>query len=299
MIRTSSLTSFLSLFVALHVGVLAQEPTQQKIKGEERKLVEHMLENVRDLLKQNYYDPSFHALDIDARYKQYEERIQKAESLGAAFRVVAAYLSGLNDSHTIFIPPRFNNTPDYGFELQMVGDNCYVTKVRPGSDAEGKIHPGDQILSLDGYTVGRIDISQLQYYLRQIAPQPITRLTARSPSGETRNVLIATKYVEHRPRAFKDFEMWREVGELQMTRHLLRQQYVERADVLFWKMPTFLTDDKEVDRMIQIARHHKTLVLDLRGNSGGSVALTARLVGSVMDHDVTIGTRVMRKGQKP
>jgi C-terminal processing protease CtpA/Prc len=287
------------VFFRLHVGVLAQQPARQKITGEERKLVERMLENVHNVLKQNYYDPSFRALDIDGRYKQYEGLIKEAESVGGAFRVVAAYLAGLNDSHTIFIPPDRNNIADYGFEMQVVGDTCYVTEVRPGADAEQKIRPGDQILSLDGYKVGRDDISQLQYYLGQIAPKPVTGMTVRSPSGEKRDVLIATKYVEHRPVPFMDFEMWRETDEWQKRRHLLRQRNVERGDVLFWKMPTFLTEGNEIDRMIQIARHHKTLVLDLRGNSGGAMPLLARLVGSVMDHDVTIGTRVMRKGQTP
>jgi len=291
----------LLLFVlfALDAGVFPQQPTQERIKGEDRELAERMLQNIHDALKKYYYDPSFHGIDIDARYKGYEEQLKKAETLGSAFRVVAAYLSGLNDSHTVFLPPNRNNIADYGFEMQMVGDTCYVTEVRPGSDAEQKVHPGDQILSLDGYAVGRVDLSQLQYYLRRIAPKPVTGMTVRSPSGETRNVLIATKYVDHHPLTFMDFEIWHERVELQKTQHLLRQRYVERGDVLFWKMPAFLAEDKEIDGVVDIARQHKTLVLDLRGNAGGSMALNQRLIGSVMDHEVTIGTRVMRGGQKP
>jgi hypothetical protein len=57
--------------------------------------------------------------------------------------------------------------------MQMVGDACYVTEVRPGSDAEQKIHPGDQIISLDGYAISRADLWQLDYYLNQIAPKPV------------------------------------------------------------------------------------------------------------------------------
>jgi carboxyl-terminal processing protease len=64
-------------------------------------------------------------------------------------------------------------------------------------------------------------------------------------------------------------------------------------------MPVFTVEESEVDRMIRIARTHKTLILDLRGNPGGYVTTLSRLIGSVIDHDVTIATRVMRKGQKP
>jgi C-terminal processing protease CtpA/Prc len=281
--------------IAVDVGVWAQQTALQTIKPEQRDLVEGMLKNIHEALKRNYYDSSFHGLDVDARYKEYDQRIKKAETLGDAFRVVAAYLSGLNDSHTFFVPPRRNNIADYGYQMQMVGDACYVTEVRPGSDAEQKIHPGDQIISLDGYAISRGDLWQLDYYLRQIAPKPMTGMTLRSPSGETRKVMIATKYT--RREEHSDF--WSQKVERETRKHLLRQRFVEQGDVLFWKMPTFAVEESEVDRMVRIARTHKTLILDLRGNPGGYITTLAHLIGSVMDHDVTIGTRVMRKGQKP
>ena len=284
-------------------GIRAQQPAQQTIKREQRDLVAGMLTNIHEALKKNYYDSSFHGLDVDARYKEYSQRIKKAETLGDAFRVVAAYLSGLNDSHTFFVPPRRNNIADYGYRMQMVGDACYVTEVRPGSDAEQKIHPGDQITSLDGYAISRGDLWQLDYYLSQIAPKPLTGITVRSPSGETRKVMIATKYTkreEHSAIAGSmDSDFWSQKLEREKEQHLMHQRFVDQGDVLFWKMPAFAVEESEVDRMIRIARTHKTLILDLRGNPGGYVTTLSRLVGSVMDHDVTIGTRVMRKSQKP
>lgn len=272
----------LSVLFAADVAVRAQQPAQRTIKRDERDMVEAMLTKIHEALKADYYDPSFHGLNVDARYKEYDDRIKKAETLGGALRVVAAYLSGLNDSHTFFVPPARNNVADYGFRMQMVGEICYVTDVRPGSDAEQKIHPGDEIVSLDGYAVGRIDFSQLGYYRREIATKPVTEMTVRSPTGEMRKVLITTKYTKL---------------EEETAPHR-RQRFVERGDVLFWKMPTFVAEDSEIDRMIGVARAHKTLILDLRGNPGGYLPILLRLVGSMMNHDVTIGTRVMRKGQK-
>lgn len=181
----------LALFTVIAIFTAASDfcawaQEQQKINREDRELAQRMLQNIHDALKKNYYDPSFHDVDIDARYKEYDGRLEGAVNLGSAFRIVAAYLSGLKDSHTFFVPPTFHNVPDYGFEIQTFGEACYVTRVRPGSDAEGKINPGDQVLSLDGYAVGRADLWQLRYYLSQIAPRPVTTATVRSPSGETR-----------------------------------------------------------------------------------------------------------------
>jgi C-terminal processing protease CtpA/Prc len=293
----------LSLLFAAGVGARAQQLAQQKIKPEQRGLVEGMLTNVHDALKKNYYDSSFHGLNVDERYKEYNQRIKTAETLGDAFRVVAAYLSGLNDSHTFFVPPRRSYIADYGYQMQMVGDACYVTEVRPGSDAEQKLHPGDQIISLDGYAVARGDLWQLDYYLNQIAPKPITGMAVRSPSGETRKVVIATTYTKREEHSAlsgpMDNDFWSQKLEREKEQHLMHQRFVEQGDVLFWKMPAFAVEESEVDRMIGTARTHKTLILDLRGNPGGYVTTLSRLIGSVMDHDVAIGTRVMRKSQKP
>jgi C-terminal processing protease CtpA/Prc len=296
-------TVLVLVVIAADVGVRAQQTAQQRIKPDQRDLVDGMLKNIHEALKKNYYDSSFHGLDVDARYKEYSERIKKTETLGDAFRVVAAYLSGLNDSHTYFVPPRRSYIADYGYRMQMVGDRCYVTEVRPGSDAEQKIHPGDQIISLDGYAISRGDLWQLDYYLRQLAPKPVTGMAVRAPSGETRNVVIATKYTvrdEHSANAgAMDNDFWTQKRERETEQQLMRQRFVEQGDILFWKMPTFVVEESEVNRMIHIARTHKTLILDLRDNSGGYVTTLSRLIGSMMDHDVTIGTRVTRKGQKP
>jgi C-terminal processing protease CtpA/Prc len=65
---------------------------------------------------------------------------------------------------------------------------------------------------------------------------------------------------------------------------------------MIWKMPEFDLTDDEVSRLMGQIRRHQTLVLDLRGNPGGLVKTLQYLVGSVMDHEVTIAKR---KGRKP
>ena len=94
-----------------------------------------MLNVVKSDLKNNYYDPNFHGMDLDARFKTAEEKIKQAASLGQAFGIIAQVLTDLNDSHTIFVPPRRPETITYGWQMQMIGDKCYVVAVKPGSDA--------------------------------------------------------------------------------------------------------------------------------------------------------------------
>jgi len=60
----------------------------------------------------------------------------------------------------------------------------------------------------------------------------------------------------------------------------------------------FNISEDEVDRLLDIARKHKTLVLDLRENPGGTVLTLRRMVGNVMDHEVKIADRVGRTEMK-
>jgi carboxyl-terminal processing protease len=50
--------------------------------------------------------------------------------------------------------------------------------------------------------------------------------------------------------------------------------------------------------MLGEARKHRALVLDLRQNSGGALENLIFVLGSLFDHDVTIGTEVRRKTKK-
>lgn len=67
---------------------------------------------------------------------------------------------------------------------------------------------------------------------------------------------------------------------------------------MIWKMPAFVLSEGDVDHMMGIARKHKALILDLRGNPGGYVTTLDRMLGNVFDHEVKVGVRVTRKGEK-
>ena len=65
------------------------------------------------------------------------------------------------------------------------------------------------------------------------------------------------------------------------------------------KFPVFAFDASEVQTMIDKARKHKALIVDLRENHGGSVDTLKYMVGGFFDHEVKIADRVQRKDGKP
>jgi len=292
----------LTILLGSRILVSAQAQ-QQQITPIQLHQAEDMLGDMRDALKKNYYDTTYHGLDIEARYQTYRERLEKSKTLADAFRTVAAYLSGLSDSHTFFLPPRVSYQAVYGYRMQIIGDACYITGVRPETDASAKLHLGDQVLSLDGFSVNRNDLWQLEYYLEDLGPKPASELTIRNPLGEARKEQVLTKYIERKQLkdltiASSDTDIYNLIFERERMRHSLRSRHVEQGDVMIWKMPAFILTDGEVDHLVNLARQHKALVLDLRDNPGGYVTTLNHMIGSLFDHDVKVNIRVSRKGEK-
>jgi C-terminal processing protease CtpA/Prc len=262
-----------------------------------------MLHDAYDLVKKEYYDPKIRGLDWDARFHDHDEKIKSATSLGQAFGVIAGFLDGLHDSHTFFRPPSRQTRVEYGYRMQVFGDDVFITRVRPRTDAESKVHIGDQVMQYNKYRVGRDDMWKISYYYRSLAPQSATQLDLRDPAGQARQVIVQSemhvrkKVMDLTSRDSDDF--WQMIREEENADHLVRQRYVEAGDVMIWKMPEFFLNDHEVDRLFDIARKRQTLILDLRGNPGGAVVTLERMLGNVFDHDLKIADRVGRKELKP
>lgn len=296
--------AFATCAIFLTLGSQKLLVAQQKISNTDRDRAEEILTNVRDDVKKHYFDEKYRSQNLDLRYKTYAEKIKQAQSLGEAFRDVAAYLSALQDSHTYMVPPERSSRFDYGVRFQMVGDTAYVTELRPGSDAASKLHIGDQILGINGYAVNRKDFSDLSYFLYSLAPQTALVMDLRDPAGRVRKETVQTKF-EARKKIIDeqgpetDAALWDYTRQEEIAEHLLRERWYDTGDVMIWKMPEFVMDEGTVDDMFGKVRKHTTLILDLRGNPGGSVDVLERAAGYLFDHDVTIATRVSRKPEKP
>ena len=285
------------LFGAMSSYVTAQKPSSLEV---ERGRI--MLKTIKEDLKKYYYDPQYRGMDVEAKFKQADERIKTATSLGQIFGIIAQVLIDLNDSHTFFLPPERAYTTEYGWEVQMVGDKALVTAVKPGSDAEAKgLTPGDQILSADGVELTRNNLWIFRYLYNALRPQPGIRVEVTKPDGRTQELAIAAKVrqgkgvVDLTGQDLNDY-----IRELEDQSRQRRHRYVEYGDELFiWKMPRFDMEKSEVDAFVNKFRKRKALILDLRGNGGGYEETLLRLLGNMFDHDVKVGDIKTRKEEKP
>lgn len=289
-----------SCLVLLTVASVSQ--AQQAMSSLDRGRALDMLQAISNDVKKHYYDPKFHGVDFEGRVAAAKQQISTSTSFNMAMAHIAAALDALNDSHTFFLPPQHSFRHDYGFQYQMVGERCFVTRVRPASDAEVKgMKQGDEILTINGYNVTRDVLWKIQYMFSVLRPQAALRLTLRDPSGAGRQVDVAAKIRE--TKRITDLtgnsDIWDLIRDEELRDHLMRARTVEYGDqVTVMKVPEFMFSGMEVDSMLGKMRKHDKLILDLRGNPGGAVETLKYLLGSVFDKEIKIADRVGRKETK-
>jgi len=278
-------------------------PAQSQVSGPDRERGHVMLDQVKDDIKESYYDPSFHGLDLDARFKAADQMLNKATSLGQVFGIIAQTVVGLNDSHTFFVPPEQTVRSDYGWQLQAIGDKCYVVAVKPGSDAEAKgLKPGDQVLEVNGVPPRREEMWKFRYLYYTLRPQAGMHLLVKTPDGEQRPVDVLAKVRNDKRRLdfTQGWDIFKTIREYENESQLYRHRHEELGDDVFiWKMQYFGGDSDKVDFMMDRVRNHKALILDLRGNSGGAEDTLLRLIGRLLEKDLTVGSLRRRKETKP
>lgn len=257
-----------------------------------------MLQDLREAVEKHYYDPQFHGVDLEARFQAADKALQSSTNLGQALTTIAQTLDALHDSHTFFLPPSRNTHREYGYAQQVIGDRCFITAVRPDSDVSEKLAPGDEVLEWQGFPPRRNTLWTMNYIFNTLLSLPEMKLVVRGPDGRERSLQVTPK-VTHDKQILdlnNDGDYWKLVREEENGDWEMRQRTASFRDTLLvWKMPEFFLSDEEVDRLIKDVRKYQTLILDLRGNPGGLLKTLERLVGSVMDHDVTIARRVGRK----
>ena len=249
-----------------------------------------MLQSVKEALKELYYDPAYHGMNVDARFKEAERQINEAKSTWQINAIIAQVLSELNDSHTAFLPPDLVVGVNYGFQMQMIGDACYVVHIKPGADAEKKgLKAGDLIYAIEGYEPTRESLWKIIYSYFVLQPLPSLRLTIQDPGGRLRELAVEAT-----------------ISRKKMTRVEFKEgtlkppQYFELSDdVIACRLAEFDLSDKEVDEMMKRIRTRKTLLLDLRGNPGGALSMELRLLGYFFDRDVKLGDQKERKKTSP
>ena len=271
----------------------------------EREQARAMLSTLKHELQKNYYDPTFHGMDLEGRFKAANEKLDQAVSLAQLLGIVGQVLLDLNDSHTFFLPPGRTYQTDYGWQMQAIGDRVFVVAVKPGSDAEAKgLKAGDEVYSVDGLQPTRDNMWKLRYLYQAIRPRPGMRVIVLRPDGKQDQLDVAARIRQGKKlldltASGQGYDTGDLIREAENEARLHRHRYVETDDMFIWKMPAFDLEKLKVDEIMGKVKNRKALVLDLRGNGGGYEETLLRLLGHFFDHDIKLGELKRRKETKP
>jgi carboxyl-terminal processing protease len=289
------------LFMVLAlVSIAAVNTSAQKARKFDIEQWRDVLRIVKGELKSSYYDPTFHGMNIDARFELADEKMKNAESLDQLVGIVAQVLLDLNDSHTYFVPPYNLTRVDYGWRIRAVGADCYVGAVRPGSDAEAKgLQVGDKVLSIDGRPLDRTRVWLANYLYNTLRPQSSMALVVEKPDKSQQRIIIKAKVDQG-----SSIVTYRDLLEMDLEAeendHLTRHRFQELSeDVLVWKMPQFDLGEGSLARTFDRFKKRKALILDLRGNDGGYVRSIELLAGYFFESQVKLADRRGRKKLDP
>jgi len=290
------------LIVALFITSWSFDALAQKASSVEIERGHSILRALKSDIEQNYYDPKFRGIDLETLFKDAKENIKQADSNGQIFGIIARTLIQFDDSHLYFIPPPRPVRIEYGWFAQMIGDKCFVTGVRPGSDAEAQgLKEGDLIYLYDGMKPNRKEFWKIGYILNVLRPKTSLRVVVQSAGAEPRELEIKAKVTEL--KRLTDLTNGNEVMHLEVeserNARLTRHRFTEIDDVFIWKMPQFDLAKQGVDDIVGKFRKKKALVLDLRGNGGGYEETLLRLLGWVSSTEIKVGDLIRRKESKP
>jgi len=298
----------ISIVLLLLTGnLLAQQPAPAApptgaISKADRERALGILDAISKGVQNLYYDPKMNGLDWNAVTASARTRIAESNSLNEALTQIAIAVDTLHDSHTVFEPPTRPYHLGFGFEYQMIWSLCFVTRVRPGSDAEAKgLKPGAQILKINGTAPNRQNLPSIEYLDYVLNPRSEMNLELQYPSGEEQKIEVKATVtlsndLAYRPGAGVRYDV---IRQNQSAEHRMRMQYLQIGDVVILKFPWFFYNANDFYILSGRIRKGKALIIDLRGDRGGSVDTLKYFIGMFFDHDVKVFDKVERKKTSP
>ncbi len=263
---------------------------QRKMDRIERQSMKTILNTLKGQIKDKYYDPEYHGINLDVRFEQASARLDEVDTTSQALTVIAQVLLDFNDSHLFFQPPLTNLDVIYGYRTRIEGDKCFVTTVQPKSDADKKgLKQGDQITSIQGFRPNRRDMWKIDYLFRTLSRQATLNLQILRPGAEKPQTITFDAKVKKRSVVITEdnfYKLFDTVGETPLDWNL----FVEFGKIVYWKLPSFGIDPTNVDTLMSKTKGAESLIIDLRDNGGGAVKTLERLSGYMFDEDFVIAT---------
>ena len=250
----------------------------------------------------NFYDPNFKGTDWDAVRTKYLPEVERTSDSVAFHAMLKRMLNEIKESHLSIQPPSSPQTGVGIDRLAWVEGKILVKKVEADSPAgRANIQVGDEITAVDGLSVEEIyrqSVHVMSFESRELRAQ-------QRPIGVERKLRGApdatvTLQIRDRRNQRRELTLKREAkithGKLEPATFRKLTPAVGYIRIpSYWMGPLKETFDKAFREFSDC----KSLIVDVRGNSGGELPLLLDLVGRLMGGDGSLGKLVYRQKEEP
>lgn len=262
--------------------------------SERSRLFEHVWRGVRD----RYYDRSLHGVPWDDVRHEYRPLVLEAPTLDDTYRLLDDMVARLGDSHTRVRTPldrllrEQSQSISIGIGLTDLEDSVVITRVPPDSPAAMLgVAPGSRLVSLDDVNVdGWLAAASERYRSSSVRASRLLAMRALllgAPGSQTVASIERTDGSEVR------LALTREAEDRPTSVTSKRD-----GEVLIIGWNRFRTPVR--DRVEELLDEHadtRAVVIDLRGNGGGSLREATELADLFMEGAVPFGRQTARNGR--
>ena len=315
-VRNPKLNLQTAMVTALLLSTMALGSACSSEAGGSSDQCEAWLNEAWRIVAEDHYDPGLHGLDWPAIGRAYREQLRTAGP-GRGTEIVNAMLQELNDSHCGFgLPvdlagvasPYVFSAGDVGLDVRLVDGQAVVTTVdRESPAAAAGVLPGFVVQMVDGEAIEEIideaavraphnEANRLFHrtegVLRRLYGEPGTTVDLVFLDGDDCHRSVELRRVQRPgglildptlPEIFVEVESRRlESGICHLRFSAFRPEVTEKVLSAIDQCPTWAP-----------------MLLDLRGNNGGSAEATSRVLSRFVKRTSLVYTRVGRDDQIP
>lgn len=235
------------------------------------------------LVRDNFYDPTFNNHDWNDYEHKYDSQIKTNED---AFKSIKVMLEALNDPYTRFLDPRAFQDENDAIDARIVGiginlqqsketGKLVVTRtIEDGPAQQAGIRTGDEIVGIDGISAIGMTPEQAAEHIRGKQGTPVVVATCHAGATRTMNIV-----------------------RQEITIHAVTSKVMDNG-LGYIGLTTFISNDasREFRNALQKMANTDGIVIDLRDNPGGLLSNALEIADMLLDNGAIVST-ISRHGR--
>ena len=310
----------LTAAVSIQFSGCASPGGSARLTDQQRQLHVESFDVAWTVIRDRHFDPELNGLDWDAVREELKPKVQRADSIDQARRVIYEMFDRLECSHYGLIPEEVLDRSDEpedeeakitgnaGFDVRIIDGRALVTSVVEGSAAyELGVKPGWEVVRIDEQDM----VSLLEKRTRRIEESSHKRMhltlpyvvRLRGPVGD----LVTVEFLDGQDESV----------EVEIPLAVVRGEVVRLGDIRdinVWFEKRLLDGNigyiafngfihpvyvmKEYNDAISSFMECDGIVIDVRGNGGGMLEMVSGMIGWLVDEEYKqLGTIYMRDNE--